>query len=58
MYGENMERFERAKRRFETEPLGENSADGGVKSRPPKDMSAWTKKYDDFMPWYNGSSML
>jgi hypothetical protein len=50
MYGENMERFERAKRRFETEPLGENSADGGVKSRPPKDMSAWTKKYDDFMP--------
>jgi hypothetical protein len=58
IYGENMDWFERAKRKFETEKLGDNPPEGNSFYRTPKNMDPWTKKYDDFMPRYTGSSML
>lgn len=58
IYGENMDRFERAKRKFETEELGKNASDGPLKRRAPNVMDPWTKKYDDFMPRYTGAGPL
>lgn len=58
MYGENFDRYERAKRKFETEPMGEPCEEGPLKFRQTKNMDPWTKKYDDFMPRFTGGSML
>jgi hypothetical protein len=58
MYGENFERYEKAKRRFETEPMGEETAPGPLTKRMPRNLDPWTKKYDDFMPRFTGGSML
>lgn len=58
VYGENFNRYEKSKEFFENEPLGQPSTDPGAnKFRWPKDTQPWTKKYDDFMPKYQGTNM-
>ena len=57
MYGENFDRYEKAKKFFEEddsfEQPGKNTPH---EQRIPKNQDPWTKKYDDFMPRYDGSS--
>ena len=50
VYGENFDRFEKAKHHFENEKLGERPPKGPIEFRWPNNMDPWTKKYDDFMP--------
>jgi hypothetical protein len=56
MYGENHERYERAKKKFEDEDFSQ-ADDPYLKRRYPKNMDAFDKRYDDFMPRFSGTSM-
>ena len=57
MYGENFDRYERAKKHFEDDDAFAQPAHKGPHEfRVPKNQDPWTKKYDDFMPRYDGSS--
>ncbi len=56
MYGENFERYEQAKKRFDTEKKGEQFDEHPIHPKKPKDQSPWEKKYDDYMPRYRGES--
>jgi hypothetical protein len=56
MYAENYKNHEKLKKRFENdEPLVEQP-ESPFTRKLPKDMSPWTKKYDDIMPRYTGTS--
>lgn len=54
MYGENFDRFERAKKKFEDEKPGEQQAEPPTARNYPTNTDPWTKRYDDFMPRFNG----
>ena len=56
MYGENYERYEQVKERFENEKPGEQFGDPAIFPKKPKDQSPWEKKYDDYMPRYRGEA--
>lgn len=55
-YQENYDRYEKVKRRFETEEPYQEQGDSPFTRRIPKDLSPWEKKYDDLMPRYTGTS--
>ena len=57
VYGENFNRYENAKQHFENEKLGQQPVEGPLKFWMPTNMDPWTKKYDDFIPWYTGTNM-
>lgn len=57
MYGENFDRFERAKKKFEEEVPGEQQGEGPLQDRAPFNRDAYEKRYDDFMPRFSGTSM-
>jgi hypothetical protein len=56
MYGENYEKYEKIRSRFQTEPKGEQMKEPPIIPRKPVDQSPWEKKYDDYMPKYTGES--
>lgn len=56
MYGENFEKYQKVKARFDNEKPGEQPAEAPSTPRKPKDQSPWEKKYDDYMPKYTGES--
>ena len=55
MYGENFDRYERAKKKFSEEDPKEWSSEDAHSKRIPKNLDAWEKKYDDFMPRFRGT---
>lgn len=56
MYGENYERYQKVKERFDNEAPNQQPGESPITPRMPKDQSPWTKKYDDYMPKYTGES--
>jgi len=54
MYGENYERYQKVKARFDNEKHGEQFAKAPIEPEKPKDQSPWQKKYDDYLPKYTG----
>lgn len=55
MYQENYDRFEKIKKKFETEEELKEQGESPFKRKLPKDMSPWEKRYDDLMPKYTGT---
>jgi hypothetical protein len=56
IYGENYDRYEKAKAKFENEIPGQQMGEPAVTPRKPADQSPWEKKYDDYMPKYTGEA--
>ncbi|CAI2373490.1 unnamed protein product [Moneuplotes crassus] len=54
MYGENFDRYEQVKKRFETEQPGEQMGEHPINPQKPTDQSPWEKRYDDYMPRHKG----
>jgi hypothetical protein len=59
IYGQNYDRYERAKKKFyeEDEAVIKQGEDLFTREKP-KDMSPWEKKYDMLMPKFTGTSAL
>ena len=55
MYQENYDRYEKVKKRFETEKPFEEQSESPFTRKIPKDLSPWEKKYDD-KPRFTGES--
>lgn len=56
MYGENFDRYQKMKEKFEKEKKGEPHSKHPLEYDPPRDESPWEKKYDDYMPKYTGET--
>ena len=56
VYQENYDRYDKVKKRFETEEPLVEQGESPFTRRMPKDMSPWEKKYEDFMPRFTGTS--
>lgn len=55
MYQENYDRYEKVKKRFESEDSLKEQGESPFTRKLPKDLSPWEKKYDDIMPRYTGT---
>lgn len=52
MYGENYDRYEKVKKKFENEEKGKPFGEPAVTPKKSNDQSPWEKKYFDHMPGY------
>lgn len=58
MYGENYDKYQKVKERFDNEPAGEAPGEHALTKDKPKDLSPWEKKYDDAQPKYTGETFI
>lgn len=49
MYGENREKYERVKQKFDTEKKGQQQGQHPMEPQQPRDFSPWSKKYNEMM---------
>jgi hypothetical protein len=49
MYGENRDKYEQVKSKFDNEKKGEQQAENPMKAEFPRDMGPWSKKYNEMM---------
>lgn len=57
MYGENFERYEEVKKRFDTEAPGEQMGEHPINPQKPTDQSPWEQRYDNYQQRHRGTLM-